>query len=121
MFGTVDSGVEAESGFVTRLAARCDRKTADEDALDTREVADLVRDRAERIRRRELQTALRRLETCGQVAPEDRQTVSRLSARITDALVERWVANLADDGVDHAVALELLADGEETRTRSEMG
>ncbi|MFC4450902.1 hypothetical protein [Halorussus aquaticus] len=77
---------------------------------ERREVADRLRDRAERVRRRELETALGRLEATGEVTPAERRAVASLSASITDALVERWASNL--DEVDADAALGLFADRE---------
>lgn len=71
-----------------------------------------MRERGERIHCQELETALRRLEAWSGVTPEDRRMVARFSARLTDALVERWVANLTDDEIDSDAALELLVGGE---------
>ncbi|NEU55529.1 hypothetical protein [Halorussus sp. MSC15.2] len=72
---------------------------------EEREVAERIRDRAERVRRRELETALGRLETCGEVTPAERRAVASLSASITDALVERWASNLDEADADAALAL----------------
>lgn len=100
-------------------------KTASTDAADEiadgdfslvtrnpREAADQVRNQSERIRRRELETALRRLNTHGEMTFDDRQMITQLSIRITDAVVESWVSKLTDDGVDSEIARELILEGE---------
>lgn len=81
-----------------------------QDIADPEEIADRIRDRSEQVRRRELETALERLRASGDVTPAECRTLTVLSARLTDALVERWASKLTDDGVDPTVALELLAD-----------
>lgn len=78
---------------------------ADRDAI-----ADRIRDRGERVRRRELETALVRLRASGEVTPAERRVLAALSARITDRLVERWASRLDDDEVDPEAALALLSE-----------
>jgi glutamyl-tRNA reductase len=83
--------------------------SADSDATT---VESRIRDRAERVRRREVETALDRLATGdGKVTPAERRIVTELSASLTDALVESWTANLDGEAVDPEMALELLTDG----------
>ncbi|WP_170977256.1 hypothetical protein [Halorussus salinisoli] len=77
---------------------------------DPEAVANQIRDRAERVRRRELETALGRLEASGEVTPAERRAVASLSASITDALVERWASNLVAGEMDAEAALDLLAE-----------
>lgn len=95
--------------------------TTPEPETNSEAVAARVRDRGERVRRRELETALRRLTAAadGEVTPARRRVLSRLSTRITDALVEQWAANLDDaanagaadaEAVDADAALALLTE-----------
>jgi glutamyl-tRNA reductase len=87
---------------VTRLAS------PESDAESS--TADRIRDRGERVRRRELDTALRRLRERGEVSPAERRILATLAARLADALVEQWAAKLDDGEVDPETALALLAE-----------
>ncbi|WP_368408667.1 hypothetical protein [Halorussus salilacus] len=69
-----------------------------------------LRARGERARRRELDAALGTLDARGELTPAERALVARLSARITDALVERWVAALDERDADPETALDLLTE-----------
>lgn len=98
-------------------------KTASTDAADeivdgdfslatssARETVDQVRNQSERIRREELETALRHLNSHGELTCDDRQMLTRLSSQITGALVESWVSKLTDEGVDSELARELILE-----------
>lgn len=121
MFGTVDSAGGGERDDVNEpvtsdrespveTAHRVRRNDSETDCDEFRATAERLRNRAERIRRQQLDTAIGRLEAHGNVSPEVRRTVARLSTRITDAIVEEWVSELADDGVDTTTAAELLVE-----------
>lgn len=69
-----------------------------------------LRARGERVRRRELDAALEKLDARGELTPAERALVARLSARITDALVERWASRLASGEADPETALDLLTE-----------
>ncbi len=75
------------------------------------EVADRIRDRAEEVRRRELETALGRLRESGEVTPAERRILAVLSVRLADALVEEWATSVADESeVDPETALALVSE-----------
>lgn len=104
--------LESKSDRVSADAGRDGGRDADfgaQNRTGSEKIADRIRDRSERIRRRELEIALGRLRASGEVTPEESRAIALLSARLTDALVERWTRKLAEDGVDSQVALELLA------------
>jgi glutamyl-tRNA reductase len=67
-----------------------------------------LRDREERVRRRKLETAFRRLESRGEMTDAERRIVADLAADLANSLVERWVAGLTEDGVASDDALALL-------------
>ena len=69
-----------------------------------------IRNRAERVRRRELRDALARLESRGGLAPEQRRVVAALSADLADALVDRWTAALGDETTDAEAVRDLLVE-----------
>ncbi|UPW01420.1 hypothetical protein M0R88_04785 [Halorussus gelatinilyticus] len=72
--------------------------------------AERVRARGRRVRRRELDTALRRLDERGDLSRDERRVLERLAARLTDAMVEQWASKLADGEVDSETALGLLTE-----------
>ncbi|UPV75363.1 hypothetical protein M0R89_04675 [Halorussus limi] len=90
--------------------ARPESDFSDLSDLDSSDAADRIRARGERVRRRELDTALARLRDRGEVTPAQRRVLAALADRLTDALVERWASKLADGEVDPETALSLLAE-----------
>ncbi|WP_157971608.1 hypothetical protein [Halorussus litoreus] len=84
---------------------------ADTDAkLDSESVVAEIRNRAERVRRRELDAALGKLEAREEITPEQRRAVVELSAAIAGVLVEQWTGPLRDSAVDPEIALDLLTE-----------
>ncbi|NHN60266.1 MULTISPECIES: hypothetical protein [Halorussus] len=86
------------------------RGAADPDSDSEAAAADRLRDRAERVRRRELDTAVNRLAADGEVTAAERQALAALAANITDALVEQWASRLTGDEVDAEAVLALLSE-----------
>lgn len=96
------NGFRVESETVGTADSDPDRTT------DPQTVAVRLREYGEYVRRRELDTALDRLAANGDLNPEQRAALVRLSTRISDALVDGWVARLVADEVDEATVLELF-------------
>ncbi len=69
-----------------------------------------IRERVERVRRRELDDALGRLEARGEVTPEQRRIVAALSASVAGALADRWTAALGDEATDAEAVRDLLVE-----------
>ncbi|WP_435176742.1 hypothetical protein [Halorussus sp. AFM4] len=110
----VDSGDGDETARGPQRDAASDPDSDSEAA-----VAEQLRDRAERVRRRELDTALSRLAVDGEVTPAEREAAAALAAGVTDALVERWISRLADSAADPEIARSLFAEGTPERVREE--
>lgn len=104
-FGTADSESRSHVRDVTDLVEPRADATSDADSAEAE-----IRNRVERVRRRELDDALARLESRGGLAPEQRRVVAALSADLADALADRWTAALGDDATDAEVVRELLVE-----------
>ncbi|WP_276299320.1 hypothetical protein [Halorussus lipolyticus] len=115
-FGTVDSADRDQPTGVSQVATldTSRKEKADSDTKSdpsAEEVADRIRDRAEEVRRRELETALGRLRESGEVTPAERRILAVLSVRLADALVEEWATSVADESeVDPETALALVSE-----------
>lgn len=98
----------SERANLTRETATQQETGADVERPEA--VAARLRRQGERVRRRELETALQRLEAHGEVTPAERRVVARLAARLTGSLVESWAEKLDAEDVDPDDALALLAE-----------
>lgn len=103
-----DSGTTLAESNSGATPAESDPSADDSGAAEA--VATRLREHGERVCQQELDTALDRLAANGDLTPEERRTLTRLSASITDALVERWVARLHAAEVDEDAALALFSE-----------
>jgi hypothetical protein len=106
-----ESGEDSDSGSRSDPEPMSRRESESESSPDCKgceTVVARIRDRGERVRRRELETDLRRLEARGEVTAAERRVVADLAADLADSLVERWVAGVTDGDADPDDALALL-------------
>ena len=106
-FGTADSESNAHVRGVTDLLEPRANPNSESNADP---VAAEIRERAERVRRRELDDALARLEARGELAPEQRRVMAALSADVAGALVDRWTTALGDELTDAEAVRDLLVE-----------
>jgi hypothetical protein len=76
---------------------------------DRDDAEDDVRAWSEEVRRRELSTALRRLEASGEVTSDERAIVAEASERIVASVVEQWLGDHPSD-VDAAVVAAIVTE-----------
>jgi len=102
-----DDAVECDPADVAESVLADAEAAERDDPRDPEAVADRIRERGERVRRRELAAALDRLDD-GALSAAQREALARLSARLADALVEQWASTVAEERVDPGVARDLL-------------
>ncbi|WP_132056821.1 hypothetical protein [Halorussus amylolyticus] len=100
---------DSDSESVTEVAER--EPPESDDSPDPEPAVAHLRERGERVARRELDTALARLAASGEVTPAERAAVARLADDLANTLIEEWASNLADaERTDIETALDLLLE-----------